>query len=80
MIKLKIILIIMLGLTSFIYNLTSGDLLNLFSNTSYSTFIQAHIGYKGEDNYFGLLLDYFISIIFNINIKDIASFFKMFGG
>lgn len=78
--KIKFVLIITLGIVSFVYNFLNGDLIELFRQTDFSTLIQTHLGLKGQDNYIGILFDYLISILFNINLKDITSFFRIFGG
>ena len=78
--KLKFFIIILLGIISFSYNLINGDLINFHNQVDYNSLISGHIGIKGNDNYLGIIADYLISILFNINIKDISSFFKMFGG
>ncbi|MCK9470919.1 MAG: hypothetical protein WC006_01705 [Bacilli bacterium] len=80
MIKVKFIFIIILGLVSFIYNLLSGDLLDLIKNTDYVSLIDNHLGLKSSDSFIGILFDYFISILFNFNIKEFTSIFKLFGG
>lgn len=62
------------------YNFINGDLIDLHKQVDYYSLIGSHIGIKGNDQYLGIFADYLISILFNINIKDINSFFKMFGG
>ena len=78
--KIKLLIIIFLAIVSFIYNFLNKDLIRLFSEADFSTLIQTQIGLKGQDNYIGIIFDYLISILFNINIKDINSFFRIFGG
>lgn len=78
--RLKFLIIIILGIVSFVYNFKNGGLIDLHKQVDYYSLIGSHIGIAGNDYYLGIIMDYLISILFNINIKDISSFFKMFGG
>jgi len=78
--KLKLFMIIALGITSFCYNIINSDFLKFIQTIDYSLLIYSHIGYKSSDSYFGMIFDLLISLFFNINIRDINSFFKIFGG
>lgn len=78
--SIKLLFIALLGLFVFGYNLLNNNLLGLLYKTDIIVLLQGQIIVDGHDSYFGIIIDFIISFLFNVNIKDFASLFKLFGG
>lgn len=78
--KAKCFIIITIGIISFVYNFVNGDLIIFVQQINFQAIANSHLGIVGEDGYFGMLFDLILSFSFNLNIRDITSFFKILGG
>lgn len=78
--KIKLLILFSLALMSLYYNLKDSNIIEYFNVIDFNTLIYSHLGIKTSDSYLGVLLDFFIIIFFFINIKDINTYFKIFGG
>lgn len=78
--KIKLLIIFGLGILSIYYNIKNSNAVECFKSIDYNTLIYSHIGVNTNDSYVGVLLDVLIFVFFFINVKDINTFFKIFGG
>jgi len=77
--KLKLFIIISLGILSFLYNFKSG-FYEFFHNSNYQLLMYSYLGVNCDDSYLGIIFDFLISFFFNINLKNVNSFFRFLGG
>lgn len=80
MIKLKLLIIILLALLSLIYNFINGKMFNIINDLDLLSLVSNQVGINGSDSFIGILFDCLISFLFNFNISDFDSIFKIFGG
>jgi len=78
--KIKILIIVFLGIVSFIYLIGNNNFSELHCQNDIIVLLQGQIPVKSSDSYFGICFDYIIAFIFNVNIRDLKSYFQMFGG
>lgn len=76
----KVLFIVLLGLFVFGYNLLNNNILGFLYKTDIIVLLQGQIMIEGHDSYIGIIFDFIISFLFNINVKDIFSLFRLFGG
>ncbi|MDD3999708.1 MAG: hypothetical protein PHX62_02280 [Bacilli bacterium] len=60
------------------YNLVQGSL-TYFSSETVLVFLQGQINTSLDQSFIGEIFDNFITFVFNINLKDLNTYFKMFG-
>lgn len=78
--KLKIYIIFILCSLTLIYNLLTNCFVDLLNDMEVLIFLQGHIQTKNSDSIIGIIFDYVISILFNVNIKDLETYLRIFGG
>lgn len=76
----KVLFIVLLGLFVFGYNLLNNNILGILYKTDIIVLMQGQIMIEGHDSYIGIIIDFIISFLFNINVKEISNLFKLFGG
>jgi len=78
--KLKLLIILVIGSITLFYNLINSCFIDLFKQTEVAVLFQGQISSYTRDSYIGMLFDYLIGFLFNINIKDMESCMRIFGG
>lgn len=80
MIRVKFIIVITIGIISLLYNFINNELLLYLNNESFLKLLSGQLAINTNDNILGIFFDLLLSFLFNINLKDITTFLKMFGG
>jgi hypothetical protein len=78
--KLKITVILCLGILSFGYYIFSGNMLEIIDRTDMAVIAWQHAGYSPSDSYWGMIFDYIIGFVFNVKFDNLSTYFKIFGG
>jgi len=76
--KIKFLLLISLGLFCFSYNLLRFGIPSL-SKEAVSVLLQGQLGTGGKDSLLGVVFDCLLRFGCNVDIKDLKTYFRMFG-
>lgn len=75
---MKYKLIILISIIIMIYNMYNHTFFEISKNVNQGILLQNY-GFTGDGNLAMVILRYVISFIFNVDINDYSSYFKMFG-
>ncbi|MDD4076510.1 MAG: hypothetical protein PHT03_00865 [Bacilli bacterium] len=63
-----------------IYHVVNNHLYELYCQVETVALLQGQLPIQVTDSYFGVCFDYFIGLLFNVNIRDVKTYFHIFGG
>lgn len=79
MVKFKIGIILIIGLLVAIYNLINFNVFASGSEQLTEVLLQSHINTMEGEGLIGIYFDYFVSLLFNIDLGDSKAYLKIFG-
>ncbi len=73
-------IIILLGMAALVYQVANNNILALGRVLENAALLQGQLPVITADSYGGICFDYLIAFLFNVNVKDVGTYFLIFGG